>query len=157
MIDKIQIADLIEHPTKAILVERWIENEWGKLPINDYYLSIYNNINWPYPLPRTLIALYNQEIVGTVSVLLDDLETRPEFNPWIGCLFVLKKYRRKGIGSKLFNEAEKLAINELGIKKAYLFTENQAHLYSHLGWIEKETDYYKGNKITIMEKELMNI
>ena len=59
---------------------------------------------------------------------------------------VSKKYRRKGIGEKLVQEAERIARYEWGFSECYLFVEERNRaalkLYQKLGyrrmWVDKD-------------------
>lgn len=148
------ISSLEEHPNECGIVADWILSEWGKLPILDYFEAIANSKGWAHSFPHSLVAHAKGSIVGTVSILLDDLETRPEFNPWLGCLYVHPEWRRRGIGTSLLTAAEKLATIRWRISDLYLFTENQTALYAKHGWKIVETDHYRKREITIMIKRL---
>jgi hypothetical protein len=68
------------------MVGAWIEHEWRRLPIHAYFDAVARRETWNQSLPRTLIAIQRPmgHVVGTVSILNDDMETRPDLNPWIG-------------------------------------------------------------------------
>ena len=150
----IRISPLDLHPSDALKVGEWIKSEWGTLQIHSYIEAIAHGDRPAGPLPRTLVAHHENQIIGTISLLSDDLETRPEINPWIGCLYVSPNWRRQGIGGSLLVAAERMASQELGISKIFLFTEAQEKLYSSHGWIAIERDRYHNKEITIMLKQL---
>ncbi len=148
------ISPLEERPDDAKCVAEWIASEWGRLPIHEYLDTIRRHDAWLPALPRTLVAHVKDQVVGTVSILEDDLETRPEFNPWLGCLYVAHGWRRRGIGVDLLSRAETLAASNLAIRRLFLFTEAQADLYGRHGWLHLEYDTYRNKPITIMTKGL---
>lgn len=150
----LSVVRLEKHPEHAAAVADWIMSEWGRLPIHDYFDATGRGERWRTPLPRTLIAMLGGELVGTASVLLNDLEMRPELNPWFGCLYVAPAFRRRGIGSRLIDEAQSLAANDLGITRIFLFTEHDARLYAQHGWETVESDQDHGKPITIMTRLL---
>ncbi len=157
MINDIKIYRLENKPDFAKEVSDWIESSWGILPIHDYFKAILGRQKWYLNYPVTLIATSNEKIIGTVSLLLNDLETRPEINPWIGCLFVKEEYRKNGVGSILMNEIEKFFASNFFTETCYLFTEDQDQLYRKLGWSFVEMDTYHGRKIAIMKKDFKPI
>ena len=150
----LSIQRLEARPNEVATVASWIDSEWGQLPIHEYFAAIKSLDTERHHLPQTLIASFENGTVGTVSILLDDLETRPELNPWIGCLYVLPSWRRKGIGTTLLQAAEREASLRFHIERIYLFTELHAALYSKNGWSVVETDKYQGKIVTIMVKSI---
>lgn len=154
MVNEIQIYDLKKRPEFAPLIAHWIEKEWGKLPIHLFFETVHKNGNWSSNYPLTLVAIQNDELIGTVSLLLDDLETRTEFNPWIGCLYVQEQYRNRGIGKEIMLAIMDRCIKELGLKEVFLFTEDKEKLYESLGYICIDKDTYNGKKISIMKKQI---
>lgn len=153
--ESIVVVPLEEHPASGEIVGLWIEAQWRRLPIHGYYEAVAKGERWNRPLPRTLIAIdkVNGETVGTVSLLQNDMETRPELNPWLGCLYVAPPWRRKGIGRNLVEAAEHLA-RRLGVKELYLFAAQNPRFYERLGWVTVGTDSYENGTVTIMVKQL---
>lgn len=100
-------------------------------------------------LPTTWIALMDQQLVGSASLILDDLPAWPVLTPWLSSLYVLAAWRGRGIGQALvervLTEARSAAIPEL-----YLCTSGQAAYYHRLGWrVYTQTTYY-GHDLTLM-------
>lgn len=152
VINDLQIFNLKKRPEFAEAVASWIQTEWGILPIHSFFNSIAAKKKWFLNLPVTLVAVLNNEPIGTVSFLLDDLETRLEFNPWIGCLYVRPNFRRQGIANKLMKVIEDISIIEHRFTEIYLFTENLEKFNLRLGWKNLEDDVYNGKPIKIMKK-----
>src|ERR1700741_4214677 len=50
-------------------------------------------------LPLGLVALYKTEVVVTAALKTHDLEIQPALTPWLAGVFVVPKWRRKGIGT----------------------------------------------------------
>jgi GNAT superfamily N-acetyltransferase len=103
-------------------------------------------------LPLTLVALHNRELVGTVSLKYHDLDTRPDLDPWLGALFVLPGWRKRGVASLLMNrvvdEARRLKLPEL-----FLWTSSAEGLYLKLGWRVVERSKYCDKEIVVMQLE----
>lgn len=82
-------------------------------------------------IPQALIAFYNNEPVGTVSLIESDDDDRPHFTPWLAALYVKPEARNLGIGKhlvqSLLQEAE-----SLGVQKLYLGT-SKPEFYVRLG------------------------
>lgn len=105
-------------------------------------------------IPLTMIALDGNTLVGSVTIKAQDFASRPELSPWIAAVFVLPKYRNRGIGSKLVLHAEAVAKEKFNIDKIYLYTGSASELYKKLGY-ETIEEVDRGDKIlTVMEKGL---
>jgi PAS domain S-box-containing protein len=154
----VEIIELKHKSKYALEVANLIDKEWGQLSIHSYWHHLNTKKEWYSNFPRTLIAVSNGKLIGTVSILLNDLEQRIDLNPWIGCLYVKNEFRKQGVASKLLNEAEYLAANSLKIDSIYLFTENKELMYSKLGYNTLQQTEYRDRgetkSITIMQKPL---
>jgi predicted N-acetyltransferase YhbS len=106
-------------------------------------------------LPLALVAFDKDQVLGTIALKPQDLDIRPELTPWLGGLFVLPQYRRRGIGSVLISrivaEAERLRLPCL-----YLWTPSSEGLYARHGWTLLERAPYHGYEISIMNRPLQN-
>lgn len=96
--------------------------------------SILKKLNADNP-PFIILAHEDGNFVGTAALFTNDLESRPDLSPWLGGVFVLPKYRGKGIASSLINQVMTQA-KKIGYQKIYLHTEHTAGLYEKLGWIK---------------------
>ena len=54
----------------------------------------------------TLIALLNDQPVGTASIFLDDMDTRADLSPWLAAVYVPPEHRSQGIGTCLVQAIE---------------------------------------------------
>src|SRR5690349_8984032 len=120
MIPEVVVSPIELCPSDAAGVANWIRSTWGRLCIHDYFDAISGGQVWKQPLPRTLVAHIRNKAVGTVSVMLHDLETRPDLNPWLGCLYVQPAWRCQGVAGELLMSAEQMAAQSLGISVLHL-------------------------------------
>jgi GNAT superfamily N-acetyltransferase len=102
-------------------------------------------------LPLALIAFHDEELVGTVSLKVQDLEIQPELTPWLGGLFVIPRWRGMGVASSLIQRAIEEA-QRLKLKQLYLWTPSAESLYRKFGWSEVERTDYCGQQIVIMRR-----
>jgi len=137
----------------------WIHDEWSylypEMTLQDVVGFLLERVN-KEGLPLTLVAFESGEPVGTVSLKMFDMETRNDLPHWLTSLYVVEPWRRRRIGSKLVEIAEKKAAH-LGLHKLFLFTTDAALpglFYSKLGWIMKEKTLYHSCPVIIMEKDL---
>lgn len=92
-------------------------------------------------------------LVGTASLVDEDLAPRPWLSPWLASVYVLPAWRGRGIASMLVRRVEHEA-RQAGIKRLYLFTPDRQALYRRLGWGELETLEFAGEQITVMQRGL---
>ncbi len=141
------------------ILAAWIYDEWSYLYPEmtlQHVVSFLRERGNKGRLPLTLVAIEAGEPVGTVSLKMFDMETRSDLSYWLASLYVARPWRRRRIGSRLVETAEKKAA-ELGICKLFLFTTDAAlpgSFYSKLGWVVKEKTLYHTIPVIIMEKGL---
>ncbi|WP_377289129.1 GNAT family N-acetyltransferase [Rhizobium sp. SG2393] len=104
-------------------------------------------------MPTVLVLLEGEEPVGMVALCLDDLEGRPDLNPWLAGLYVADAHRGNGYGLRLIAELEGLARRE-GIDRLSLYTASAVDLYSKAGWSEVESFSKDEATYWIMQKAL---
>jgi GNAT superfamily N-acetyltransferase len=104
-------------------------------------------------MPTVLVMLDDQRPVGMVALCLDDLEGRPDLNPWLAGVYVDPAHRGKGHALRLIEALEALARSS-DIKRLSLYTANAADLYSKAGWALVETFERTGKMYSIMQKHL---
>jgi len=146
------LADVPEHMS---VVSSWLNGEWGAIrnePI-DKTLDLLKRSALKDRWPFVLIALENGTPIGTASLILDDMPTRPDLTPWLADVYVEKSARKGGIGSKLVKAVE-LEAARLGLETIYLFTASKTALYELLGWQLLERTEYRGEQVRIMTKKL---
>lgn len=154
----IEIEYLADYPTTIPALAQWLFDEWGyRSPggtvegmINTLYERLHRDT-----LPLALVALREAMPVGTVSLKIREVEMLPQYEHWLGTLYVAKLYRKMGVGSLLVEAAQEVG-RKLGIQKLYLYTRD-AHtqrLYQKLGWMEVERLEYGGRLAVIMKTDL---
>ncbi|WP_208603222.1 GNAT family N-acetyltransferase [Rhizobium mongolense] len=94
-------------------------------------------------MPTVLVMLDEQRPVGMVALCLDDLEGRPDLNPWLAELYVDPAHRGKGHALRLIEELEALARSS-DIERLSLYTSTAQGLYSLAGWTTTETFERRG-------------
>lgn len=99
-----------------------------------------------------MVAIENDEIVGTVCLRGDGMTTHEEWKAWLSYLVVPEHHRGKGIGKELVKKAEAIA-KEIGINELHLFTRlEDPKLYADLGWNMIGKEEYRGGIVSIMGK-----
>ena len=101
-------------------------------------------------MPTTLVAVSEHGgLLGSVSLVHDDLPGYEHLTPWLASLYVKPEARGRGVGSRLVSAALAEA-HRLGIRRLYLFTPEHEDYYSRRGWSYLERASAAGHPVTIM-------
>ena len=61
---------------------------------------ILNSFDEQIKLPKFYLAIEENKILGSYALLTNDLISRQDLMPWLGCLFVNEENRGKGGGRR---------------------------------------------------------
>ncbi len=153
----VSVEYLKNYPHFVPIVAEWLFNKWGHQIAGDTLAAAGKRVEGRLnddKIPFSLIAIKEGEAVGTASIFLNDMDTRPELSPWLAAVYVKENSRGLGIGSELVRSAEETA-RKLGTRKLYLFTPDKQSFYKRLGWVYLEDTSYRGGLVTILEKLLL--
>lgn len=103
-------------------------------------------------IPATLLLLDENTLAGSVSLVMNDLPTHLDLNPWLASLYVFPGYRERGLAKRLIAEAARLFAQN-GFPTFYLFTETQAARFARLKFRVLEESSLNGRRIAIMQRE----
>jgi predicted N-acetyltransferase YhbS len=148
-----RIEYLADHPDLVPCIAGWFYREWGGRSPDDslrvFTERLLARMNRDKP-PITLVAFKDEEPVGTAALKIQEMETHPQYQYWLGSVYVKENWRVLGIGSELVDaiirEAERCEIQAL-----YLYTSGKEGFYARLGWEELEKVQYRGRSATIMK------
>jgi GNAT superfamily N-acetyltransferase len=138
----------------ALLFAELCAAEWQHLYTQwnrDVALRELQSLNADGTIPLCLVAMGEGELLGTVSIVYDDLPGYEHLNPWVASLFVLQRHRGKKIGSRLVRAAERLLLRNR-LAEAYLFTELARPFFEKLGWHVIEQAKANGHPVFILRK-----
>jgi predicted N-acetyltransferase YhbS len=148
-----QIAYLADHPYYIPTVALWLYSEWGRLNPGDSVdrrvARLSTHTGRP-AIPTTLIALEGDTLLGSASLVENDLTSRPHLTPFMASVYVHPDHRRRGIATGLVQRVMATA-GRLGVKTLYLITHDQQRLYAKLGWCALEELDYRGESVTLMQ------
>ncbi len=152
-----QILNLSQAPQYLPEIAQWHHDEWGcynpglslHARVHDMQLHLSNEL-----MPSTYVAIEGQMVVGSAALISEsDMQTHPEWSPWLASVFVSPDWRRKGIATALIRHILEQA-GQHHVKNIYLFTPDQAALYQKLGWRIMHKEEYMGHDVTIMTIDL---
>ena len=147
-----RIAFLADHPEVIDTLARWHYDEWQGLIPEWSYQEAHRELathTGRAAVPTTIVAFEGDELIGSASLLVEDLPQWKHLTPWVASVFVAPAWRGKRIGSRLVEEMVAVA-GQLGVATVYLLTEGQSDFYRKLGWATVEVSPARGHPITIM-------
>lgn len=130
--------------------------EWGHLYAEwnaDTALREFETQKGDGTLPATILAVEEDELLGSVSLIYDDLPGREDLNPWLASLFVLPAHRGRSVGGFLLREAESL-LRKNRVERIYLFTESATEFFRRNGWSPLGETQCHGHPVQILAKAL---
>jgi GNAT superfamily N-acetyltransferase len=147
---------LADHPLLVPVVSGWHFDEWS-----DRYPGT-TRAAWTAELagrcerdrlPITFVAVVDAGAIGSASLVVCDMDTRPDLSPWLAAVYVLPAFRRRGIATTLVTHALAQA-QRFGVRQLYLWTDSAASLYSRLGWRSLTEEPYQGKTVLVMVRDL---
>lgn len=136
------MLDIIALHQRKDLFKQAVEvfwSQWGTDANYNFYYDCMIHSRDEGNLPQFYIAVQNESIIGTYSLLRDDLISRQDLFPWLACLYVAPRLRGNKLGSKLIQHALQSAY-ERGFENLYLCTDLDGY-YEKYGW-DYMTDGY---------------
>src|SRR5437899_22311 len=141
-----QISYLSEHPEFIpVLASALLEHYRDVLPketLETRAGKLRTHLNRD-SLPIAWVAHSEAGVAGTAALRVHDLEGREDLTPWLGGVYVLPEYRRRGIGTALCDTVEQ-KVTALGARTVYLFTLDRQRWYSAMGWDLVEPCTWRG-------------
>jgi predicted N-acetyltransferase YhbS len=152
----VQIELLADRPEFIPKLAEWHFREWAYLRPGD---SVANRIRLLYErsgrheLPITFVASSGAELLGSAMLIHHEMDTRPQYTPWLAGVFVAPAERQRGIGRALTQHVISEAAAR-GLLTVYLFTPTAEAFFSHLGWSIVERTRYRDADVTIMSHQV---
>jgi N-acetylglutamate synthase-like GNAT family acetyltransferase len=141
----------------ARIVALWQYTEWGsgyEGMLFEHFLSDVKKAIGSHSIPLVFVAMIDNEVIGTASIIENDLPSRNDLNPWLASIFVRKDWRKKGIASALILEAIRHA-SHLTLGKLFLFTHDRQEFYSQFWFNQVDCTQFMGKKVSIMMRDLV--
>ncbi len=128
---------LAEAPQHITRIASWYLDEWGYLKdeatreTETDYVREYLN---PDCVPMILCAVEDDQLAGVVQLKFHEMKQYPDFEHWLGGVYVAPAFRGRNVATDLVSEILKYA-HRFGIDTLYLQTINlTGGLYAQLGW-----------------------
>ena len=144
------IEYLADHPNFVPTLAQWQHDEFGESGGSvRARMARLQRSSERDGIPLTVVALADDELLGSASLVEHDMDTRPELAPWLASVFVAPLHRRRGVGAKLVRRIMAEA-SRLNISVLYLYTVHSERFYAELGWTLQERTIYREQKVAIM-------
>ena len=105
--------------------------------------------------PEETFVLYDHDVpVGTASLVINDLPSRPELTPWLAGVLIRPEFRGRGYSATLVRHVEATAAAMAPI--LWLYTWTAEPLYARLGWerVGPERDTDRDIAVVLMKRNL---
>ena len=141
----------IEPLTRALYQEWHDFAPWSSLEkIRAYYRKCLDGDG----LPLAFAAVAEDgRLLGSAALKRFDMEEFPQYEYWLGDVFVLPEYRGKGIGHALITHCLQTA-RSLRLPALYLYTPDVQAVYAKYGWREIATQWHNGETVSVMKLDL---
>jgi N-acetylglutamate synthase-like GNAT family acetyltransferase len=148
-----QLINLKLQPQAIHQIAQWHFDEWHALfperTLADFAAELTESMH-SHTIPQTWLLLDEQQnVCGTGSLLLQDMNTNQHLSPWLANIFLLPECRGRGLGRALVQQLMQEA-SQLGVTVLYLFTEDQQSFYEKLGWQLHHRELYEGEWVSVM-------
>lgn len=155
--ETVRIEYLADYPQHVATLAAWFYEQWRWfLPPESSPEAIgakfLTHLNREVP-PIAFVALDGDELLGTASLRVNDMDILTDLSPWLGGVYVAPQHRQKGVGRLLVSAVEQKAL-DLGCRLIYLFTFDQEPFYSRLEWRLLKHLEYHGYPVMVMHKAL---
>ena len=154
------IVRLRDHLNLVETVAKWWFDEWSHLSshahsVEDAIASLYKKMADRPSLPIIIVAVVDDEAVGTAALKLQELRDHfPKIQYWLGNVYVKPEARGLGLGSALVREIENIAATQ-NIPALHLATEQlNGGLYAQLGWEVVTQIADRGDDVLVMRKDV---
>jgi N-acetylglutamate synthase-like GNAT family acetyltransferase len=151
----IKIIDLKHEPHAIPLLADWHHHEWASLnpgqTLEQRIESMQAYLSDEL-IPSTLIAR-GPQLMGSAAIVQNDMDTHPEWMPWLASVYVAPEFRHQGVGSHLVNAVSEAA-RKAGMEALYLFTPDRVAFYQRLEWQVLHEEAYRGHWVTVMRIQL---
>jgi GNAT superfamily N-acetyltransferase len=138
-------------------IAQWFFTEWGYKQSGNSVEATTERLMQKLhrdKLPLLIVASQGEALLGVAQLKVREMEEFPQYEHWLGSVFVSPEARGYGIAGKMISWASQLA-QELGIAKLYLQTEKlDGGLYARAGWQPLEEITSRGDRVLVMVRDL---
>ncbi|HEL4111855.1 TPA: GNAT family N-acetyltransferase [Stenotrophomonas maltophilia] len=135
---------------------QWYHAQWGQ----DAGLSLEQELQRLNPrqdadgFPHLIAAFDGDQLVGAVQLKRREMQAFPQYEHWLGSVFVADSHRGRGLAGGLVEQAAAQAVR-MGVSDLYLQTEAlDGGLYARLGWKPLHEADNRSYRVLVMVRRL---
>lgn len=150
----VEIDYLADHMGVVPQLAAWQHAQWGYLNPENTAATRADKLrrrSKKEAIPTTFVGFVEGELVGSASLVGNDLPSRRDLYPWLASVYVHPPWRRQGIGTQLVERVVEEA-KALGHIRLYLVTPDQESFYRRMGWTLMDRFLHRGEQTALMEK-----
>ena len=151
-----EVQWLADQPGLIGTLAAWFHAKWGsnpEHPPDSIAARLSQRLNRD-ELPLALVGFVEGNPVASASLKIRELDSCPEYDHWLGSVYVTPSQRGKGFG-KLISRAAADQAESLGLRKLYLYTNlDLVAFYQSLGWVPIKEVERNGRPISVMRRIL---
>ncbi|MFT7617161.1 MAG: GNAT superfamily N-acetyltransferase [Planctomycetota bacterium] len=148
---------LADKPEAAPILAQWYFDEWAKEVTGmtlEKVLSKVQTFTERLIAPLSVLALEGDEVVGAAEFKIREMDIFPDYEFWLGGVYVRADKRGQGIASLLVAEVIRRA-RVAGTKHLYLQTEDlTGGLYAQHGFQPLREVTHDGHRVLVMTAAL---
>lgn len=150
-----RLVSIVPASASALVAARWLESEWPGIPIIRWLETPPPIGAKPHGLPWAVgVEDDAHQLCGFGALLLDDMPDRPEWNPWLGCVYVDQGLRHQGIAARITAALVEEGRSR-GYTNLYLFCAPElVDFYARFGFEEIEGREFEGSAQVTMRGDL---
>lgn len=155
------VSVLADYPHYAKQIAEWYFSEWGSLVPGSTLESVENKVKeravQGEHIPFGLVVHHQGELLAAADLKFRENTNYPEYEHWLGGVYVNPSYRGQGI-TRLLIERAKSEANRLGVEQLYLQCESHnIALYQKYGFTPLHTAKHHEADTTIMVWQAVNV
>ncbi|OWQ66267.1 GNAT family N-acetyltransferase [Stenotrophomonas maltophilia] len=135
---------------------QWYHAEWGQhagLTV-EQELQRLNPPQDAEGFPHLIAAFDDGQVVGAVQLKRREMQAFPQYEHWLGSVFVADSHRGRGLAGALVEQAAAQAVR-MGVSDLYLQTEAlDGGLYARLGWKPLQEADNRSYRVLVMVRRL---
>lgn len=149
-----EVSFLADHPQESEKIAQWYYDEWAesgsKFSLDAIYENVREKSSSKHDFPLAFIVHETGELVGVAELKYRESKNYPEYEHWVGGVYVCPNNRNKGYSSALISRAKQHAAS-LCINLLYLQCDAvHIPLYTKHGFkVLRESEHF-GDITTIM-------
>ena len=150
-----EVSFLADCPHESLKIAKWYFDEWGytvpNITLDMVHQKVIEKSKNRKDIPLIITIHEKEELVGVAELKYRENKNHPEYEHWVGGIYVSPYHRGKGYSSTLIASTKDHAL-KLGLKSLYLQCEDKnINLYLKNGFHVLHQAEHNSVKTTIME------